>query len=404
MIGDFYNAFKRPDDARKLPKSVLDVLREDIPKDYDFEYDEALGHLIAVPKDKSKTQKLKFNIDFGALDSFPDWAKESLPNSLLDYAYRSQKPIPLKSVEVEDENGKRYPFDKLTRDVFSNEQTSEFYMFPSPFPPGKKVLFETESGKSKEITIHRVASEEPKSTRMENADFPALSLRTLYFEDKRKNATFSISATPKKAETVIDAIIALEILKGYVGGSLKINGTVVGRVLSAAPDYDKELLEAQLTFWNGLLILEDILKVKFNPKAKMEQKDYRLFEELAIAFIDKQDIKLKEPTSYISVNPEAINDPAFRKMALEDKSGFALSYISGPVGATLLEADFSFYSTNVLLGIKVDHVENEDGETKLYLISALNEPWIMYKRYTLDEESANKEQKRMQSAYLNNSL
>lgn len=400
MIGDFYNAFKRPDDARKLPKSVLDVLREDIPKGYDYEYNEALGRLIAVPKDKSKTQKLKFNIDFGSLDNFPDYAKKSLPNSLLDYAYRSQKPIPLKSAEVEDETGKCYPLDKLTRDVFSTEQASELFLFPSPFPPGKKVLFEMKSGKTKEITIHRVASEEPESTRMENEDFPALSLRALYFEDKRRNAKFSISATPKKAETVYDAIIALEILKGYVEGTLKINGNTIGKVLTDDPDYDKDLLEAQLEFWNGLLILESILKVKFNPKAKMEQKDYRFFEELAIAFINKQDVKLKEPTSYISVNPEAVEDPAFIKMALEDKRGFALSYISGPVDANLLEAEFSLYSSNVLLGIKVDHVENEDGETNLYLISALDEPWVMYKRYALDIKSAAEEQKRMQSVYL----
>ena len=235
---------------------------------------------------------------------------------------------------------------------------------------------------------------------MENEDFPALSLRALYYEDKRKSATVSVSATPKKAETVYDARIALEILKGYVEGTLKINGNKIGKMRSPAPDYNKDLLEAQLEFWNGLLLLEEILKVKFNPQTKMSQSDYRLFEELAITFINKQDVKLKEPTSYISVNPEAIEDPAFKKMALEDKNGFALSYISGPIDFTLLEASFRLYSTNVLKGIKVDHVEKENGEAKLYLISAFNDPWVMYKRYSLDEESATKEQERMRSVYL----
>lgn len=400
MIGDFYSVFKRQDNARQLPESVLNVLRQDIPEGYDYEFNEAFGHLIAVPKDKSKTQELKFNVDFGAIDDFPDWARESLPESLLEYSYRAQKTIPLKSVNVKDEKGNLFPLSKLYRDVFSKEHDSELFLFPSPFPPGKKVLFETESGKTKEITIRRVASEEPKSIKMQNEDFPALTLWALYYEDDRKHGKFSISSTPKKAETVNDAIIALEILKGYVEGTLRINGHLIGKVLTEKPDYDKDLLEAQIEFWNNLLALENVLNVKFNPKAKMPQEDVRFIEELAIMFVKNQDVRFKEPSSYISVNSEAIEDPDFKKMALEDKKGFALSYISGPISASLLDASFSLYSSVVITGIKVDHVETIDGEAKIYLNRALNDPWIMYKRYAIDEESVIKEQKRMLSTYL----
>ena len=112
-------------------------------------------------------------------------------------------------------------------------------------------------------------------------------------------------------------------------------------------------------------------------------------------------VRYKEPTTYISVNREAIEDPGFKEVALDEKKGFALSYVNGPDKGTLLGAEFFLFTASVLTGIKVDHIDMIDEEARLYLTRAIDAPWMMYKRYTIDETSVVSEQKRMQHIYMN---
>ena len=400
MLGSFYNAFK-DNKEHQLPQAVLDIISKDLPKNYGYVYNKQLRRYFAAPLDKDEKQDIKIDFDFEQISEYPDWAKKD-PNSMMEYLYRTQKKLKIKKAELKDKDGKLYSMSDLQKDPFSSgEKVIEEYIIPSPFPEGKKVPFQTKSGKTKEIIIRRVPCESRKFIKMSNEDFPALSL-TVFIPDVGCNelGKIGVSVTPSKAETVFDAVFSLELLKGYADGTLKINGVCIGKERFSNPSYDNVAIEEKLSLWNGIMCLQEKLGVSFDPRIKLNTNDLRVLDELVEMFVDGKDKKYKAPVEYLAVNKEAIDDPEFKKNAITDNKGLAFSFINGPRKYVLMGAEFDLFTTELMVGFKIDRVELDEDAAKLYIVNAGDDPWILYKRYSLSRVQADIEQKRMQEAYL----
>lgn len=403
MLGNFYDVFKKSDSNVPLPKSVLSMLSDELPQGYVYEYDKKLGQYHVVPRNTDVPQQFNIVFDSKEIEDFPEWAKTD-PNSMMEYLYRTQKKVRIEKVELKSEDGKTYPFSVLRKQPLEQTvEAAEQFLFPSPFPEGKKVLFKTASGKERYITIRRAPYESREFIKMTNTDFPSISLWALYSENgSNASGKFSVSVTPKKAESVEDAVFSLEVLKGYVDGTLELNGVKLGKLFADNPNYDEKQTEDHIRFWNDLLALEHELNVRFDPRVKLLENDYKLLEELAVMYIDNSDCRYKSPVKYITVNKEAVEDIEFRKNVIEEKNGVALSFINGPDSFTLLGAEFELYTSNLLKGISIESVEEIGDVVRLYIESYGNSEWELYKRYSLTKELVYKEQKRMEKVYLSN--
>ncbi len=400
MLGNFYNAFKNDSDYI-LPKSVQDIISKEIPEGYGYVYSKQLKRYVAAPINKDEKQQLDISFDRSQIAVFPSWAKEN-PNTIMEYLYRTQKRIRLSNAVLKGKDGKIYPLSVLQKDPFSSQEKSvEEFILPSPFPKGKEVTFETESGKQRIITIRRVPCDSREYIKMSNIDFPALNLQA-YIPDIgcKDHGKMSISVTPNKAESVIDAVFSLELLKGYVEGTLKINGISIGKILADVPNYNSNTINERIVFWNNILSLQKTLGVKFNPQIPMDSRDFQIYSELATMFVDGKDVRYSAPVEYITVNKEAIEDAEFKKVAINESNGLAMSYINGPVKTTLLGAEFELYTTDLMFGFKIDRVEDDGEMARLYFVNYGKEPWKLIKRCSLSREQAALEQKRMQDTYL----
>ena len=400
MLGNFYNTFKNNDNYL-LPQSVQDILSKEIPEDYGYVFSKELNRYVAAPINKDEKQQVDISFDESQIADFPSWAKEN-PDTMMEYLYRTQKKLKIAKAELRSKDGKLYPISILQKDPFSpQEQVVEEFIFPSPFPEGKMVQFETESGKQKHITIRRVPYESRDFIKMSNIDFPALNLQVFIPDVGCKElGKMSISVTPNKAENAFDAVFSLELLKGYIEGSLKVNGVLIGKVLKNDPKFDENKMNERLKFWNDLYCLQQILGVKFDPQTPMDSSDLPTFSELTTIFIDDEDVQYSSPVEYITVNKEAIEDQEFQRAAIKENNGLAISYINGPNKIALMGAEFELYTTELMFGFKIDHVETEDEMAKLYLVNFGREPWRLIKRHSLTREQAASEQKRMHDTYL----
>lgn len=400
MLGDFYNSLKNNNNFQ-LPKAVLDVISSELPDNYGYVYDDQLKQYVAAPLDKNIPQTIDISFDKEQISDFPSWAKEN-NNTLMEYLYRTQTRLKINKAEIKGKDGKSCPISVLSQDPFSPKETIvEEFIFPAQFPEGKVIPFETESGKKRDIVIRRVPCDSREFIKMANVDFPALSL-CAYLPDvgNKGPGKIHISVTPSKAESVLDAVFSLELLKGYADGTLKVNGKCLGKVLPDDPNYNKDSLEGKLKLWNTILFLQDKIGVEFNPQINMDTNDLRLFDELVRVFIYDKDIIYNSPVEFITVNSEAVDDPDFKQFANTDNSGLALSFVNGPYKHSLMGTNLELYTSNMLLGFKIDRIDYTNDGARLYIVNAGNEPWKSIKRYALSRDQADEEQKRMNKFYI----
>lgn len=401
MLGDFYNTFKNTNSNSQLPEAVMDIISKELPENYGYVYSEKFKRYVAAPLNKRGSQTIDIIFDRSQISDFPVWAQEN-PNATMEYLYRTQKSIKINKAVLIDKNGKRYPLSELNKDPFSSkEKIVNEYIIPSPFPEGRLVSFETENGKKRDIIIRRVPCDSREFVKMSNVDFPALSLN-VYIPDVgcKGPGKINISATPSKADNVMDAVFSLELLKGYVEGTLKINGKSLGKVLPDDPNYSSESVDEKLNYWNLVLSLQEKLGVRFNPQIKMDLNELHLFDELVVAFVYDKDIEYISPTNYLTVNKEALDNPVFKKTAIMENNGLALSFVNGPEIHKLMGANIKLYTVNLLMGFKIDHTEELENNAKIFIINAGDSPWKYYKRFALLKKEVASEQKRLKENHL----
>ena len=392
MSNDFYDLFKNDANSRKLPSSVAEILKRDLPEGYQFEYDEDLGHFIAVPEDKSIPQTFELEFDKETLAQLPDWAKTS-SEALCEYLYRTQKTIKVSITNLVCKDGTRREISALLKDPFSGKGKLEGqFIKASPFPKIPNFLFETESGKKREICFERKPCESRDSIVIESVNTPGIFMRFVIPEkcsDMKPTATMKVDLS--SASTIADIVIAWEMLLGHMDGTLKINGHKVGAI--SPETFDKNTLEGRIHYWQKIEILEGVLGVRFDPKEKMSSKDDRLLNELVFTLVDRKICKYTEPYEYVHINEDAVKDPVFKKEIHNSQSPVALSFIRGPEKYNLLGTEFDLFKASTMKDVRVSYVETDEEGAKIHIESFGTTPWTLFEMYAKTEDDAKRAQK-----------
>lgn len=401
MIADFYKSIKKPETERVLPAKVVKVLNKQLPRGYQYESD-GHGHYVVKPSSKKTTQHFTGTVNYEK-SGIP---KEISQEQLGEYVYRTQKKIFFDDVKIV-EDGKTLDFPDIYKDPITGEKTEiahDFIMLPSPFPPAAPMKFETYDGEKVNIDFIRVPYDSFDYIKFENVSFPALKMTWTIPEREHKAelgpGIINLSATPSKAESVDDAILALKILKSFAIRRLKINDTRMGEDLGSATKLKNDQLEDRIKFWSLFKRLEGILNVRFDPGADYPEEDQHFAAELFYNFLDCKDFVYTKPFAHFHIG---MNSLIKKEKAFDDiigMPGLSLSFI-GHNKATLMGAEFELYISNVLVDMTLEKIvfdEDKQG-AELYISDAGEAPFKMIKRYYVSELEAKEGMNRIYTEY-----
>ena len=404
MIADFYDSFQKAASKRVLPAKVLKEVNKTLPRGYHYERNEEGKYFVAPNKGKT-SQHFVGDIDYDHCNI----PKEITNDQLFEYMYRTQRAVAFKNVKIV-EDGKEISFADMYADPISGtkpEVIGSYYMYPTKFPPAPPLELETSSGQKLQIEISRFPYESMDQVKFGNTSFPALTIEFILPEKENKRGislgagSIHISATPSKAEKVTDAILSLEIIKEFASGTLKINGTPVGKDINGqAAKLNNDDLENKVRFWLAIYKLEKILQVQFDPREDYPEEDRKFTDELFFNFLDKKDLIFIDPFKHFHIGIKGRNDQKTGFEQLIGKPGTSLAYVGNAV-CTLLGAKFDLFVANVLVDLILDNVEmDDDGKgAELYFSDAPGTKLKLVKRYYLTNEEALDNLTRMQTEH-----
>ena len=211
MIMNFYDAFDNENDFNvDIPKEVLDVLNQNLPKNFHYYKDSTLGYVAGPSSDHIS---LKVTID-------PQFVEKELKNipqkDWAEYIYRAQLKVPVTNTSIGNDN-KMIPLEETLHNPLESSAPSleSAELVPEPFPNPISITFETIEGDTITLHIQRQACKAMKKRKYANVDFPAIEMRLTLYEDAFPMRTkFNFTVIPANAKSSKDALAALRLLKG----------------------------------------------------------------------------------------------------------------------------------------------------------------------------------------------
>lgn len=404
MMIDFYDAFGKDTDAGKdIPEEVLKLLDKKLPANLMYIQDDRGGYEV-VPRPETKEAGIKLTTQLDLDETLLERLKCIPPKKWWDYFYRRQKPIPIKNLRIGN-NEKMIPVEKTFGNPFmGNEgQVTEAKMYPQRFPDPIIMAFESADGYRADIAIQQQAYDSVLEVKFGNVNFPALKLEIYHYaplldvdstaqEDCFTSAErpfhLIFSVTPSKAQSVSEAISALHIFHGLLTGTAKINGNIVSPN-GGESTLTSEQLDEILDFWETALKLEQLLKVSFLPSADFPMHDVQLFNELRICLIEKKELTWKHPFNHFHLDGYRLINKEQTLESLIGKEGICYKFEEGPIGISLLGAEFDVFSRSEIKDFVISNIEWDDEKNQgceVYITDAPGRVLTLSRLYITQEE------------------
>lgn len=395
MIVDFDDIFNNNNTEQQVPQEILELINQDLPSNFCCYRDSEKG-IIVGPRPEQLEQKMILHVEYGPLDDELRNVLGDIPKERwLEYFYRTQKSIPVKNMSIGNEE-KQIPIEQTMQNPLADPaEIRECYMYPEPFPEPIPITIKTIEGSEVTLNIKRQPYESMDEIMLSSVDFPALKMVIIINENEIKKTKIKYSINPKKAESVSDAIIAIQAFKGLYDGSASINGKK--QVISISNDnmFDDEQIEAALDLWTTLKKLEGILGVSFDPAAEFPHEDAVFLSELKVGLLERKDIKWNHPFNQFHVSKLNIKSCSIDDVIGKEK--VSMNFFEGPINATLFGATFELYSETEMRDFIITSVEWDD-ESKtagnLYIADeASGKSWVFIRKYLTAREAEMKKGK-----------
>lgn len=388
MIANFYDIFdKTPDNGSDIPQEILDILSQNLPSTFMY-YRNKDGVYMAGPKldHISDSMILKVDID----EKFINKYLKGIPSEKwAEYLYRMQLRVPVKHVRIGNKE-KQIPIEETIGSPLGKQtEITDSFLYPEPFPPAKKIVFETVEGDIETLSIARKPYNSFEEEFYTNIDFPALQIK-FYLSDKLTTSRCVYTIKPQKAASVQDALKAIHIFDGLRKGTLKINGKKLTFPLNQKTDFDMEHLKNAKEFWTTAEHLERLLDVSFIPNADFPIEDVEFFSHLSTCLLNNKSIVWEHPCDHFHVN--WIKDEYEKREDLLGKESLEYNFLEGPISATLLGTKFDVYSYTTLSNIVITNIIWDDAEKKsgeIYISDPIGTKWKLYRKFLTKEQYDN---------------
>lgn len=383
MIADFDDIFNNSDAEQQVPQEILELINQDLPSNFCC-YRDSKNGIVVGPRPEELGQKIILNVEYGQLDEELKNILKDIPKECwLEYFYRTQRRIPVKNVRIGNEE-KQIPIEQTMNNPLADPvEISECYMYPEAFPAPVPITIKTVEGNEVILNIKRQPCESMDEIMLSNINFPALKMIVTIKEKEIKKSKIKYTVAPTKAESVSDAIAALNVFKGLYHGTVSINGKEQTTSIITDNQFDNEQVEAALDLWTTLKQLEDILEVAFDPAAEFPHEDVVFLSELKVGFLEKKGIRWNHPFEHFHINE--VNIKSFSIEDILGKEKVSMNFLEGPISATLLGATFELYSETEMRDFIITSVEWDD-ESKtsgeIYIADeASGKSWVLIRKY-----------------------
>lgn len=378
MIADFYDTFNKELDD-DIPQEVLEVLSEKLPSNFTY-YKRDDGTYFVGPRQECLHEKMSLStiIDKEFIDS---QLKDISRDKWLEYIYRMQLKIPVKSVSIGNKE-KKIPLENTVGNPLEDPpKICETYMYPEPFPPAKDIIFETIEGDIVALSVGRKPYPSFEESFFTNINFPALQIK-FYVSEKDTNSRVDYTILPTKADNVSDAIAAIHVFYGLCNGTVKINGQMISAPALDVKNVNIEQWNDSIKFWETARKLEQKLGVEFNPGAEFTEEDARFFAYLTQSIVNDKEVVWEHPFDHFHV--AGFKDKKVELEKVIGKEKISTEFKEGPIHAELLGVKFDIYSHTKMSDFIITNIQWDDHKkeaAEIYISDPVDGKWKLSRKY-----------------------
>lgn len=365
MIPNFNNIFKRdPSVKQSIPAVVMEYLNSTIPDGTRYEADDE-GNVTLIP-DGMPMKISGFTI------IPPKGTKEKLKTSqqILKYAYNAQTKIKIKPDEdgYLIVNGQKVALGKFHWNAVENIQYKygECWLIPKPFPRLKDIIV-GDGVFSRTLQLIRIPYPSLVESRFETKENQSLTLRFSINEETGEN-NFSLTYNLEYASSVQEIVETIAIFNAFIDGK----GYLMGEILRiSSKEGKKEKIDNGVKlFWEKILKLEKVLKIKFDPSVgEIDRTVISNVEQLYQNLIFKNPIREDQMFTSITLEDDADNAEGL-KQSIGKEMYFQYN---GSLKIEIFDQTIHCPSLFGMFNCKLKDVKREGKQTKLIFESVSNE-------------------------------
>lgn len=378
MFASFDKAFNNGKVVQKIPQLILDTLSDNLPKGVKYEQVDS-ETCIVVPEGEC----MDLTINVMSDNEF----KAKNPQELMQYLYRTQKKLEVKSnyikVNGETINISDLVIMPLSKDVIKRED-AKFYICPNKFPEPFEIPFEYEKDKVILVKMQRQPYADLHKSLFKSIDLRGIEISYLV-DEIGNNMTINFKLKTDDVESVEEIIIGLKLYQSFKNGFIKIGK----HVIKGAVKEEKELsdLKKLIEFWEKVKILSRKLGFLFEPKKNITKEEAELVEALYKSFQED-----KENRTYIHID----------KLTLTFKDKVDLGALMEQENISLrlrlnreyevLKRQVTLWSSQVFTNLKIEKIKQKNKDLFVYdiYVKPLSEKGILkIEKYFKNEEELN---------------
>lgn len=280
MFVSFNKAFDKKKSMDKIPEPIIKALSEELPSGFKY---------VQMDKDTCclipEGEEINFSFDFIKDNEF----NAKTPDELMEYLYRTQKQLRIKSNTIEI-NGNKLNVSDLIKLPLKNVEIdhSTIIIEPKAFPKPFELPIEYEDGKYISVKIQRQPLADLKKSLFKSIDMESMEVSYI-IDEINHSMSMDLKIRLDKAETVEEILKISKIYDRFKKGKVVIGNNEINGCIKEK-DYDNNFAEL-IDFWEKVNALSGFFGIVIKPKVNILNEDVEIVKALYNSFIENTDFK-----------------------------------------------------------------------------------------------------------------
>lgn len=344
MFVSFNKAFDKKKSMDKIPEPIIKALSEELPSGFKY---------VQMDKDTCclipEGEEINFSFDFIKDNEF----NAKTPDELMEYLYRTQKQLRIKSNTIEI-NGNKLNVSDLIKLPLKNVEIdhSTIIIEPKAFPKPFELPIEYEDGKYISVKIQRQPLADLKKSLFKSIDMESMEVSYI-IDEINHSMSMDLKIRLDKAETVEEILKISKIYDRFKKGKVVIGNNEINGCIKEK-DYDNNFAEL-IDFWEKVNALSGFFGIVIKPKVNILNEDVEIVKALYNSFIENTDFKKNINTKKftLSFKDEIKTD----EINYKDEMAFQFAEYKE---YSILETPLELYCVITLSNFKINNITLQD--------------------------------------------
>ena len=344
MFVSFNKAFDKKKSMDKIPEPIIKALSEELPSGFKY---------VQMDKDTCclipEGEEINFSFDFIKDNEF----NAKTPDELMEYLYRTQKQLRIKSNTIEI-NGNKLNVSDLIKLPLKNVEIdySTIIIEPKAFPKPFELPIEYEDGKYISVKIQRQPLADLKKSLFKSIDMESMEVSYI-IDEINHSMSMDLKIRLDKAETVEEILKISKIYDRFKKGKVVIGNNEINGCIKEK-DYDNNFAEL-IDFWEKVNALSVFFGIVIKPKVNILNEDVEIVKALYNSFIENTDFKKNINTKKftLSFKDEIKTD----EINYKDEMAFQFEEYKE---YSILETPLELYCVITLSNFKINNITLQD--------------------------------------------